>query len=130
MSQTTELKRKEEATQLQGAQHLLIRPRVDLFETDAGWTLRAEMPGVDEQHVEVILERQVLTVAGTAETPEPQGLERKYGEFRPRRYERAFRLPDEVERSGLEAVMRHGVLTVQIPKAKTAQPTRIAVKGA
>ena len=127
MSQTTEIQRSEPAT---SPQSVLIRPRVDLMESADGWTLRAEMPGVDEQHVEVTLERQVLSVAGTTEVADPQGLERKYGEFRPRRYERAFRLPDEVERSGLEAVMHHGVLTVHIPKAKAAQPTRITVKGA
>jgi HSP20 family protein len=135
MSATTELKNCETQTassccDAPSQQLALVRPRVDLLESGDAWLLRAELPGVDEQHAEVTLERNVLTIAGTTELSEPEGFERQYGEFRPRRYERAFRLPDEIERDKIEATVQHGVLSLRIPKAQAAQPARIAVRGA
>lgn len=109
--------------------YAMLRPRVDLLESEESWLLRAEMPGVDEAHAEVTLERQVLTISGVAELQEPEGFDRHYGEFRPRRYERSFRLPQEIERGGIEAHVEHGVLSIRIPKGKEAQPQRIAVKA-
>ncbi|MEZ6065513.1 MAG: Hsp20/alpha crystallin family protein [Planctomycetaceae bacterium] len=109
--------------------YLASRPAVDLHESQEGWLLRAEMPGVDENHVEVTLERQVLTIVGTTSVRDPAGYDRQYGEFRARRYERSFRVPVEIDRDRIEAEMRHGLLTVRIPKAAAAQPTRVVVKG-
>jgi HSP20 family molecular chaperone IbpA len=133
MSNATELQKNETDVQAlpqsQSQQaYAVLRPRVDLLESDDSWLLRAEMPGVDETHVDVTLERQVLTISGVAELTEPEGFERHYGEFRPRRYERSFRLPEEIERNGVEATVEHGVLSIRIPKGKEAQPQRIAVK--
>ena len=108
----------------------VIQPRVDILESGDAWLLRAEMPGVDEHHAAVSLERQVLTISGAAELREPEGFERQFGSFGPRRYERSFRMPETIDRSGLEATVQHGVLTVRIPKAAEAQPVKIAVKGA
>jgi HSP20 family molecular chaperone IbpA len=102
---------------------------VDIVESADAWILRAEMPGVDEEHAEVTLELQTLTIAGTVELREPEGYQRQFGSFRPRRYERTFRLPASIDRAGLDANVRHGVLTVRIPKAREAQPTRIVVRG-
>lgn len=107
-----------------------VQPRTDILESADAWLLRAEMPGVDEAHAEVSLEVQTLTIAGTAELKEPEGFDRQFGAFRPRRYERSFRLPAAIDRAGLDASVKHGVLTVRIPKAREAQPTKIAVRGA
>jgi HSP20 family protein len=134
MSQTAELQ-KTQSNHVQTASRsdvslVVLRPRIDLLESADAWMLRAEMPGVDEKHAEVSVEQHILTIAGTAEFCEPEGFDRQYGEFRARRYERSFRLPEEVDRSQIEASMRHGVLTVRIPKAPEAQPTKIVVRGA
>lgn len=108
---------------------VVLQPRVDILESAEAWLLRAEMPGVDEAHADVQLERQVLTITGSADLLEPEGYQRQYGTFRPRRYERSFRLPEAINRSGIEATVQHGVLSVRLPKAQEAQPTKIAVKG-
>lgn len=132
MSATTELKPQDtqEVTNGPQAVHTTVRPRVDLLESPEAWILRAEMPGVDDQHVDVMLERNVLTISGVAELQEPEGFERQFGEFRPRRYERSFRLPDEIDRRGIDASVQHGVLSLRIPKGKEAQPQRISVRSA
>jgi HSP20 family protein len=119
----------EVQSQPQGAS-LVVQPRVDVLESNDAWLLRAEMPGVDETHAEVSLEQQTLTIGGTAELQEPQGYQRQFGTFRSRRYERAFKLPAAIDRAGLDASVKHGVLTVRIPKAREAQPTKITVRGA
>lgn len=106
-----------------------VQPRVDILESTEAWLLCAEMPGVDESHVEVELERQVLRISGVAELHEPAGFQRQHGTFRSRRFERTFRLPDAIDRSRVEATVQHGVLTVRIPKAQEAQPTKVPVKG-
>jgi HSP20 family molecular chaperone IbpA len=118
------------ASQVEAVRPVVLHPRVDVLETSDAWLLRAEMPGVDEGHAEVSLELQTLTIAGTAEMSEPEGYRRQFGAFRPRRYERSFRLPADIDRSGLEATLRHGVLSVRIPKAPEAQPTKVPVRGA
>lgn len=134
MSQCSELQTvastESSAEQRPNGEYFVLRPRIDLLESADAWLLQAEMPGVDEQHAEVTMEQQVLTIGGHVELREPEGYSRQYGEFRPRRYERSFRLPEQVERSRIEASMRHGVLSVRIPKAPEAQPTKIMVKGA
>lgn len=128
MSQTTELQRHQTQAATESSP-LAVQPRVDILESSEAWLLRAEMPGVDKEHAEVTFERQVLTIAGTTELHEPEGFERQFGTFRPRRYERSFRLPETSDRTGIDASMQHGVLTVRIPKAQEAQPVKITVNG-
>jgi HSP20 family protein len=111
------------------SEYAVCRPAVDLLESNDAWLLRAEMPGVNESRADVTLERQVLTISGTTEARDPEGYSRQYGEFRPRRYERSFRVPSEVDAAGIEASVEHGVLTVRIPKAPTVQPTKVTVKA-
>ncbi len=137
MTQTHELPHSEatpctdsqSATSPPETEAVVVTPRVDVYESADGWVLRAEMPGVDETHAEVSLEMQTLTIAGHVDRLEPEGYQRQFGQFRPRRYERAFKLPAAIDRAGLEATVRHGVLTVRIPKAREAQPTKITVRG-
>ena len=74
--------------------YLVVQPRVDVVESAEAWILRADMPGVDSAHADVSLERSVLAISGVAELREPEGFERRFGTFRPRRYERSFRLPE------------------------------------
>ena len=107
-----------------------VRPRVDLFESDDAWLLRAAMPGVDEHNVDVSLEKDVMTIKGKSTLEEPDGFQRQYGEFGIYEYERSFRLPDDIDRDGIDASITHGMLMVRIPKAKEALPQKITVKGA
>ena len=103
------------------------RPRVDAFADDERTVLLADVPGVDEGGLEVTLEKDVLTIAGTAHWPAPESFDRGWREFPRRRYERSFRLTDAVDRSAVTAVVRNGVLRVELPKSAEAKPTRIAV---
>lgn len=105
-------------------------PLVDIYETDAGLTLIAEMPGVDNESVEVEVEKGVLTIRGKAKAPETAGYAPLYegmaigGDFY-----RAFALSDEVDRDKTTASLKDGLLTVQLPKAEQARTRRIKVQA-
>jgi HSP20 family protein len=106
-------------------------PRVDVTETDQEIKVSAELPGLDEQDIDVGLTRNVLTINGQKrQEREEKGqnyvrTERSYGSFR-----RSIPLPTEVEANNVDAVFRHGVLTVTLPKTEKAQAgKKIRVKA-
>jgi HSP20 family molecular chaperone IbpA len=106
---------------------LVFRPQVDIVEKDEAIFLIVDMPGVDEQRVELSVEKDVMTLHGTVAPPAFDGLTLAYGEYRVGDYRRSFQLSNEIDRAGVEATVRHGVLTVKLPKAKHALNTKIPV---
>ena len=105
-------------------------PSLDVEESEEGFTLHLEVPGVDPDAVDVSLEDNVLTVAGERSFYDERTsenfrrVERRFG-----RFHRAVRLPDRVNPDGVEASYRDGILTVRVPKAEEARPRRITVKA-
>jgi HSP20 family protein len=96
-------------------------PRLDVAETDKEITVTAEMPGLEEKDVELLLEDGVLTLRGEkrAETEDKdrQLSERYYG-----RFERRISLDSEVQADKVTARFKDGVLNVSLPKDPSAQP--------
>jgi len=104
-------------------------PNVDIIEREDAYVIMADMPGADEKNVEVDLERNVLTIRGRYADEAPEGYELTYREYRGGDYERQFTLGVEIDREGVEASIRDGVLRLVLPKVKEAQPRRIEVKA-
>lgn len=104
-------------------------PRVDLLERPEAVELFVEMPGVDEQGVELTVERNELTVRGRPRPVDRGGYAMVRAEYPEGDYERRFALSDQVDREGIEAVIAHGVLRVVLPKARHTVPRRVAVKA-
>ncbi len=107
-------------------------PAVDLVEKEKAFQLSAELPGMDEGDIDVTLSNDMLTIKGEKkeeheEKEEGRYLsERRYGSF-----ERAFRMPDGVDRDKIDAQFDKGILTLTLPKTKEAQKRsrKIAVKA-
>ncbi len=103
-------------------------PALDVEETEDGYTLHVELPGIPADDVEVSLEENVLTVSGERRFYEGRDaetfrrIERHVG-----RFHRSVRLPDRVQADGVSASARDGVLTITVPKAEEAKPRRIPV---
>lgn len=103
-------------------------PALDVEETEDGFVLHVELPGVAADAVEVSLEENVLTVEGERafygdrEADSFRRVERSFG-----RFHRAIRLPDRVDGQRVTATHADGVLTIDVPKAEEAKPRRIAV---
>ncbi len=105
-----------------------IRPLVDIFETADGITLRADMPGVSKESLNLRVEGPNLLVEGTIGIVPEQQMSALYADVRSTLYRRNFVLGNELEASNIDADLRDGVLTIRIPKRPELRPRRIEVR--
>lgn len=108
-------------------------PKVDIVETEGGYELTAEVPGMTADDIEITLHDGVLTIAGKVDRKEEktEGEDTRRMVFRERHqvsFARRFRLGDKVDPDSVEASVRDGLLMVSLPKPVAVQPRRIAVK--
>lgn len=111
-----------------------VYPLVNLHETETGYVLTAELPGVPPSDITVQIEGSTVTLSGERKIEYPvaaageQGTaihrrERQTGSFR-----RAFELPAEIDLEAAKASHKHGVLTLTLPKAPSARPRQITIE--
>jgi len=105
-------------------------PPVDVIEDGTGITLRADLPGVPKDRLMLQVEADTLTIEGDVSIAMPEGMEASYVEVTVPRFRRVFTLSKEFDTAKVSAEIKHGVLTLRIPKAEHAQPRRIEVKVA
>ena len=122
--------REKEALQQEGTRPgPVFRPLVDVLERGEAYLIYADLPGVDEKHVQVRLEKGVLSLdAELATTPEPSWAP-IHTEYRFGGFHREFRLSDEIDSDRVSASMRDGVLELRLPKSERNQPRQIAVQA-
>lgn len=110
------------------AQEYWLAPEVDIYETKEGYTIVAEMPGVNKAGLDVTVEDNELTLSGSRQSaPLPgDGLHR---EIRAVNFRRTFELDPAIDPAKISARMDQGVLTLVLPKAEKAKPRRISVDG-
>jgi HSP20 family molecular chaperone IbpA len=104
-------------------------PRVDIYETDDELVAVVDMPGVDENSVDITLEKNVLTINGFVEPLEPDNYTLAYAEYDTGQFERSFTLTNEFNREKIEATVKNGVLRLHLPKIGDAKIKKIAVKA-
>lgn len=105
------------------------RPNADIGEKDDGVWLAVDMPGVDQDSVEVELHDGVLTIEGRVALGEYADLNPVYSEYNVGNFERRFRVSNRVDPKGIQARIEHGVLHLFLPKPEEARPRTIAVKA-
>jgi len=124
---------KKEATAPEGVERTRRRnvflPNTDIYEDTENIYLVADMPGVDANHVDITLEKNVLTITGTVEEASPVGHELVYREYPVGDYQRAFTISNEVDRNGIKAKVKDGVLELTLPKEETVKPRQITVQA-
>jgi HSP20 family molecular chaperone IbpA len=123
---------KEEAEVVEGTERTrsgkVYIPRVDIVERDEVIIIVADVPGVDENSVDITLEKRVLSINGYVETATPENFSLAYAEYGIGDFERKFTLSDEIDQNRIEATVKDGVLRLTLPKAGPAQTRKIAVK--
>ncbi len=103
-------------------------PSVDIYEDDDSIVIKAEIPGVDRDNVQVDLKGRVLTLKGERKNDSEVKEDRFYRrEMSYGRFERAFTLPAEVDADKIKADFKDGVLKVQVPKPEEQKPKQITV---
>jgi HSP20 family molecular chaperone IbpA len=102
-------------------------PRADIYETQEQLLVLADMPGVREEGLDITLEQNILTIYGRVEQPQLEGFTLTYSEYGVGDYRRIFTLSNEIDREGIQATIKNGVLKLILPKSKKAMPRKIAV---
>jgi HSP20 family protein len=104
-------------------------PDVDIYETPDSLWLRADMPGVDEQSIEVNVNEGVLSIEGRVAVKDYENLSPVYTEYNVGNYARRFTLASTIDAERISARMKNGVLELELPKAEKAKPRRIAISA-
>ena len=103
---------------------------LDVMEKDDAFVVKASLPGVKPDDVDITVHNNVLTISGEAREERESGQgryhrrERRFG-----RFTRSVMLPNEVNSNTCDARFEDGVLTVTLPKSEQARPKRIQIAG-
>jgi HSP20 family protein len=105
-------------------------PSIEATETDKDVRISAELPGMDEKDVEVLVDEDVLTIRGEKKA-ESEDKERRFSERYYGRFERRVPLGQDVDEDKVEAAFKNGVLTITVPRTAQAasQAKRIAINS-
>ncbi|MBY3363286.1 Hsp20/alpha crystallin family protein [Rhizobium laguerreae] len=105
-------------------------PNVEISDNEKEITVTAEVPGLEEKDIEVLLNDGVLTLKGEKHS-ETEDRDRQFSERYYGRFERRIPLGAEVKEDNIDARFKNGVLTVTLPKSEQAQSQvkRIAIKS-
>jgi len=104
-------------------------PRSDIYELDDQIVIVADVPGVDEKSIDVMIEKNILTINALVDPALPQGYSLSFAEYEVGDFQRSFRLSDEINREKIRASVKDGVLRLYLPKAKEALMRKISVKA-
>ena len=103
---------------------------VDLYETSDSVVVRASLPGVKPEDIDISVTAGVLTLKGESKEDHEENTENFYRrERRHGTFVRQFTLPAEVDSAAASAVSEHGVLKLTLPKAEVAKPKTIKVQA-
>jgi HSP20 family protein len=103
-------------------------PAIDVHENDNSIHVKAEVPGISEKDINVIIENNVLTISGEkseekkSENKRYAVSERKFGSFF-----RSISLPGGIKHDGIKASYRNGVLDIEIPKEASEKTSRLKI---
>src|SRR5918998_3181852 len=106
-------------------------PAMDLVESEDHFLLKADLPGLGEEDVNIEIRDNALTISGERKSEHEQRergwyrVERSFGQF-----SRTLTLPEGVNADVVEATFDRGVLEVRIPKPEQRKPRRISIKSA
>lgn len=106
----------------------ICSPPIDIFETDSGLVLHADLPGVSADDLELQVQDNKLTLFGRVSAPAPENARLIHQEYRVSDFLRSFILSDEVDHEHIEAKLNNGVLEVRLPRAAKTEPRRIQVR--
>ena len=104
-------------------------PTVEITENDKAYTVKAKLPGVEKEDVDITVENGVLTIKGKKESKTEEKDEKvhrtecSYGSF-----VRSFTLPHSVKPDDVDAEYKDGILHMTLPKSEEAMPKQIEVK--
>ena len=113
--------------QRSGATDSALRPPVDIHETADEIVLRADMPGVTRERLDIRVDGNNLLIEGGIGIAPQDAMTALHADIRSTTYRRQFVLSNELDSTRIAASLQHGVLTVRLPKRAEHKPRRIPV---
>jgi HSP20 family protein len=107
----------------------VFTPPIDIHEVDDGLVLRADLPGVSLDTLELQVQNNRLTLFGRVPQVAPEGARLIHKEYHEGDYLRSFILSDNVDHDRISAKLTNGVLEVFLPQTPKSQPRKIQVSG-
>jgi HSP20 family protein len=104
-------------------------PRVDIYETESELVLYADVPGVAPQDVDLRYEGGELMLHARVPSRSQRVGQQLYAEYEEGDFYRAFQIHESIDSSKIAAECKNGVLVVHLPKAESARPRQVTVKG-
>ncbi|MBI1912480.1 MAG: Hsp20/alpha crystallin family protein [Deltaproteobacteria bacterium] len=104
-------------------------PAIDIIDKNGEVIVKAEMPGVTKENIDISLQENTLTIKGELKA-EPGVSEESYS-YSERKYcyyARSINIPFKIERENIKASLKDGILSIHIPKVQEAQPRKINVE--
>ena len=134
MAQELQTTDRQVPSTLEGSERTRTRPvfvpPTDIYETQDNVVLLVDMPGVPPDGVDITLEKRTLAIYGHAKDQQHQNYRQVYAEYGDGDYERVFTLSEDIDRDGIEASQKNGVLRLVLPKVAPAKTRKIQLKMA
>lgn len=103
-------------------------PRMDIVESKEEVVITADVPGADEKSTDIMINDDELEISAKVSDETPEGSEPAYAEYEVGDFRRTFTLPEFVDKEGIRAVVKNGVLKLTLPKIKPPEPKKIEVR--
>lgn len=110
-------------------QHWVCTPPIDIFETPEGLVLRADLPGVTAETLDLQVQDNKLTLLGRVLEQAPPGAALIHQEYHVGDFVRSFILSDDVDHDRIAAKISNGVLDLLLPRIPKAEPRKIQVRA-
>lgn len=107
----------------------VFTPPIDIYETDEGLVLHADLPGVTLETLDLQVQDNKLTLFGRVAPPVEDDARPVQFEYEEGDFLRSFILSDDVDHERIQASLSNGVLKIVLPKAGVAEPRRIPVSS-
>lgn len=110
-------------------ERFIFTPPIDIYESDEGLVLHADLPGVTIDTLELQVQNNKLTLFGRVTRAVPEAARALHQEYEVGDFLRSFILSDDVDHERISAKLSNGVLKLILPKAAKAEPRRIEVNS-
>ncbi|MEN6616109.1 MAG: Hsp20/alpha crystallin family protein [Syntrophorhabdus sp.] len=107
----------------------IYNPDVDIIEGKDQIVVVADMPGVNENSIDITLEENVLTIYGKVDWKAPEKMKLTHAEYGIGDYQRIFTISGEINREKIEANVKDGVLRLTMPKNDAPKMRKISVQA-
>ena len=104
-------------------------PRADIYETNNEIVVVADVPGADENSIDITLDKNILTINAYVDINIPEDYSLAYAEYDYGDYTRSFTLSEDIDREKIQATVKNGVLRLHLGKAGPAKARKISVKA-